>query len=90
MPPTKVATIEELDRRRAAALGKYLRIYAPDNRRRQVPTGRKGVPGNSAEYHAEMATLDEAALAIGRELQQARQDRQNWSDEEGVHRRVPC
>ena len=29
MPPTKVATIEELDRRRAAALGKYLRIYEP-------------------------------------------------------------
>jgi hypothetical protein len=34
-----------------------------------------------------MATLDEAALAIRRELQQARQDRQNWSGEE-VHRRA--
>jgi hypothetical protein len=34
-----------------------------------------------------MATLDEAALTIGRELQQARQDRQNWSGEE-VHRRA--
>jgi hypothetical protein len=85
--PTKVETTEELDRRRVAALGKYLRLYAPDNRRRQVFTGPKGVTDNSAEYHAEMATLDEAALAIGRELQQARQDRQNLSEEE-VHRRA--
>jgi hypothetical protein len=77
--PTKVLTIEELDRRRVAALGEYLRKYAPDNRRRQVFTGPKGVTDNSAKYHAEMATLDDAALTIRRKLQQARQDRQNWS-----------
>ena len=87
MPPTTVAFLAELDLGRAAAYEQYLRIYAPGNRRRQVFTGPKGVTGHSAEYHAEMATLDEAALAIGRELQQARQDRQNLSEEE-MHRRA--
>jgi hypothetical protein len=87
MPPTKVETIDELDLRRAAALGQYLRIYAPGNRRRQVFTEPKGVTDHSAEYHAEMATFNATALAIGRELQQALQDRQNLSEEE-VHRRV--
>jgi hypothetical protein len=78
MPPTKVETIDELDLRRAAALEQYLRIYAPGNRRRRVFTGRKGVPDNSAEYHAGMATLNVTALAIGRELKQALQGRQHW------------
>jgi hypothetical protein len=79
MPPTKVETIDELDLRRAAALRQYLRIHAPGNRRRQVFTGLKGkgVTDHSAEYHAEMATLNATALAIGQELQQALQDRQH-------------
>jgi hypothetical protein len=34
-----------------------------------------------------MATLNDTALAIGRELKQALQGRQHWSDEE-VHRRA--
>jgi hypothetical protein len=46
---------------------------------RLVFTGPKVVTDHSAEYHAEMATLNVTALAIGRELQQALQDRQNLS-----------
>jgi hypothetical protein len=84
---TKLLAIEELDRRHVAAREEYLRKYAPDNRRRQVFTGAKGATDNRVKYHAEMATLDEAAFATRRELQQARQDRQNWSDEE-VHKRA--
>jgi hypothetical protein len=87
MPPTEVASLAELDLGRAAALAEqYLRIYAPGNRRR-VFTGRKGVQDNSADYHAAMATLNDTALAIGRELKQALQGRHHWSDEE-VHRRA--
>jgi hypothetical protein len=86
---TELLSIDELDRRHVAEYDEYVReAHAPGRyRRRQVPTGAEGVTDHRVEYHAEMATLDKAVFATRRKLRQARQDRQNWSDEE-VHLRA--
>jgi hypothetical protein len=76
-------SIDELYRRHVAAWEEYLSDNAPDNTRRQVFTGdAEGVTDRRREYHVEMAALDKAVFATRRKLRQAREARQNWSEEE--------
>jgi hypothetical protein len=83
MPPTTVASLDELDLGRAAAREQYLLTYAPGNRGRRVFSGPKGMTDHSAEFHVDMATLNVTALTIRRELKQAL-GRQHWSDKERI------
>jgi hypothetical protein len=85
--PAPLHPIEELDRRHVAAWDTYLSDHAPGKTRRQVFTGgAEGVTDRRREYHVEMATLDKAVFATRRTLRQAREARQNWSEEEVHHR----